>query len=149
MLTEPVPYCVRCRRMLMLLSATMWPISMPNGPFGIEIGHIVADNSINIRLQRTQYGTGSVNIPGVQVNSSANGTTGTYYTQFEPNITTPPYPPSSDPGGFGTGAHDAQSTYNFSLLDAGTTGVNGSIDVFAANPAPPANRSTRINIYAG
>ncbi len=38
MLTEPVPYCVRCRRMLMLLSATMWPISMPNGPFGLIDG---------------------------------------------------------------------------------------------------------------
>ena len=125
------------------------PSVSPNGPFGIEIGDIVAGDSINIRLQRTQYGTGSVNIPGVQVNSSANGTTGTYYTQFEPNITTPPYPPSFDPGGFGTGAHDAQSTYNFSLLDAGATGVNGSIDVFAANPAPPATRSTRINIFAG
>src|SRR4029077_9433163 len=109
----------------------------------------------NIRLQRTQYTNGLQAIPGVTVTSSSNGTSGTYFTQFEPNDTTPPYPPSFDQGGFGPdtcGAcseHDAQSTYDFSLLDAGSTGVNGSIDVFAAFPAPPADVHTRVNIFAG
>ena len=143
---------------LMRNASLVDPSVSPNGPFAIEVGNIVAGRSINIKLQITQYGVGSVNIPGVQVNSSASGTSGTYYTQFEPNITTPPYPPSFDPGGFGTGAHGAQSTYDFSLLDAGSSGVNGTIDVYAAGcvalaiaacPTPPATRSNRINIFAG
>ena len=110
-------------------------------PYDIVIDHFVAGNNINVRLQGTLDGVGTQPLPGVQVNATP-GPSGTYYNYYHDDTGSPG---NFDPGVFGTSQSPVPSTYDFSLLDAGSITPTGNITVDAFDPSPSA---TRINIMA-
>ncbi len=112
-----------------------------SSPYNIQVDHLVAGQSINLRLQATLLGVGTKALPGVEVNVNGTPDPGDpYFNYYTPDIGSPG---NYDPGVFGLTPSAVPSTYNFSLLDAGSADQNGSVNVYAANDNPTA---TRINI---
>ncbi len=104
----------------------------------INVGSIVAGNNVNIRLRATQDAVGTQNLPGINfvVNGGAPVT---YHNQYTADSAAEQF----DPGAIGGGPNATTSTYNFALIDAGSSVANGSIDVFNADDSPG---STHVNV---
>ena len=116
----------------------------PGAAYDVAIGHLVAGDSILLRLQNTLYETGTGTPPGVLVTSTGPSPTGTYYNFYYGNVGSPV---GLEEGAFASASHPINSTYHFSLLDAGATTSTGSITVDAASPSDIVD-THRINIVA-
>jgi hypothetical protein len=105
----------------------------------ITVGHIVGGDNVNIRLRPTQDAVGTQGLPGISFIVNA-GTPATYYNQYS----TESLPIENfDPGAVGGGPNAMISTYNFTLIDAGSAVATGSIDVFNADDSAG---STHVNV---
>ena len=130
--------------------------SPPVGATAIPIKSMFAGDSIYVRLQPTVYQLHAPAIPGINVVVNPDGGSFTsppyYVTFFHPDGFRCDYPagsgcptPHRELGAFADDAETAvASTYDFRILDAGTTGPQGDVTLDAAFPSGP----TVINIQA-
>ena len=108
-------------------------------PYVVEMDHFVAGRSINVRLQPTLYGAGTKALPGIKVVAQV-GPSGNYFNYYWEDKN----PAGNFPeGAFSASFKEVPSTYDFTLLDAGSKHPDGSVDVYAANDGV---KATRINI---
>ncbi len=120
------------------------PANTPGAAYTFSVGPIVAGDSVFARLRTSVYETGSGTAGFVQVTSTGPSPTGPYSNFYYPDI---PFTRGNTEGAFAANPHPINSTYDFSLLDAGATVGTGSITVDAANPADIVD-THRINIVA-
>ena len=116
----------------------------------ISIDHLVALDSIFVLLRPTVWEVTSPLVPGIEVdNPTGTHSPPFFVTFYHPDGSFCYYPngqcptPHFEPGAFATGEHEVESTYNFTLLEAGAVGPTGDVTVDAFNPSPGA---TVINI---
>ena len=120
------------------------PAGTPGAAYTFAVGPIVAGDSVFARLRNSVYETGTGTTGHVQVTATGPSPTGTFVNFYWPDI---PFNRGDTEGAFAANPHAINSTYSFSLLDAGAAVGTGSITVDAANPSDVVD-THRINIIA-
>ena len=120
------------------------PAGTPGAAYTFAVGPIVAGDSIFARLRTSVYETGTGETGFVHVTATGPSPTGDFVNFYWPDI---PFNRGDTEGAFATNPHAINSTYSFSLLDAGAAVGTGSITVDAANAADVVD-THRINVIA-
>ncbi len=120
------------------------PALTPGAAYTVDIGDLVAGDSLNLLLQRGVYETGSGTAGFVFVSSTGPSPTANFYNFYYPDI---PFTRSDNEGAYAAKGHGINTTYAFSRLESGTVVPTGSITVDAANPSDITD-THRVNIVA-